>query len=106
MASGEEHRELSEHTFSQDSAGNWENWESEMFSGPSKSVQQHDVRTKRSRDARLHLGVDSAKSHDFTAIAVVDATTRELVHLDRFNKIDFTFQRGRLLDLRAVSARQ
>ena len=45
------------------------------------------------------FGVDWAQSHDFTVIAVVDVTTRELVYLDRFNKIDYAVQRGRLMAL-------
>lgn len=42
------------------------------------------------------MGVDWARSKDFTVLAVFDATTRELAALDRFNQIDFSLQRGRL----------
>jgi hypothetical protein len=42
------------------------------------------------------FGVDWARSHDFTVIAVVDVRTKELVMLDRFNQIDYTLQLGRL----------
>lgn len=42
------------------------------------------------------VGVDWGRSGDYTAIAVFDATTRELVHLDRFTGIEYEQQRGRL----------
>ena len=42
------------------------------------------------------MGVDWAQQHDFTVITVMDVTTKELVHIDRFNQIDYAVQRGRL----------
>jgi hypothetical protein len=42
------------------------------------------------------FGVDWAKDADFTVIAVIDATTKRLVKLDRFNQIGWRVQRGRL----------
>ena len=41
-------------------------------------------------------GVDWGRSHDFTAIAIIDADERQLVALDRFNQIGLSLQRGRL----------
>lgn len=45
------------------------------------------------------IGIDWGKLNDFTVLAVVDATTKELVALDRFNQIDYTLQVGRLKTL-------
>lgn len=42
------------------------------------------------------VGVDWGKLNDFTALAVVDVTTRQLVRLERFNQIDYSVQVGRL----------
>lgn len=42
------------------------------------------------------FGVDWAQSNDFTVIAVVDTTLRQLVYMDRFNQIEYAIQRGRL----------
>ena len=42
------------------------------------------------------FGVDWGRQNDFTAIAVLDITTSELVALDRFNQIDYHVQLGRL----------
>jgi hypothetical protein len=42
------------------------------------------------------FGVDWARSHDFTVIAVLDRRTNHLVHIERFNQISWSLQRGRL----------
>ena len=41
-------------------------------------------------------GVDWGKLSDFTVIVILDATTNEIVYMDRFNQIDYTFQLKRL----------
>lgn len=48
------------------------------------------------------IGVDLAKTNDFTVFAVIDTVTRALVYLDRFSQIDYTLQLERL---KALSAR-
>ena len=42
------------------------------------------------------MGVDWGKHNDFTVLAMIDATTNELVTMDRFNQIDYQLQIGRL----------
>jgi hypothetical protein len=42
------------------------------------------------------FGIDWGKHADYTVIAVLDATTNECVHLDRFSQIDYQTQLGRL----------
>jgi hypothetical protein len=42
------------------------------------------------------MGVDWGKLADFTVLVVLDATTSEVVYLDRFNQIDYQVQLGRL----------
>jgi hypothetical protein len=42
------------------------------------------------------FGVDWGRHNDYTAIAVFCKSTFRLVHLDRFNQIGWSFQRGRL----------
>lgn len=44
-------------------------------------------------------GVDWGHSHDYTAIAIIDASQRRVVALDRFNQVGWSLQRGRLLAL-------
>ena len=42
------------------------------------------------------FGVDWGKHQDFTVIVVIDAKSREMVAMDRFNRIDYQIQIGRL----------
>lgn len=42
------------------------------------------------------MGVDWGRHNDYTAIAVMDADTQQLIALDRFNQISWSLQRGRL----------
>lgn len=52
------------------------------------------------------MGVDWGRKHDFTAISVWDSTLKQEVHLDKFSKLGFDFQRERikmLADLYGVS---
>ena len=44
------------------------------------------------------LGVDLAKYKDWTVISVKDDATNEQVHLERFNKIDWTLQKRRIIE--------
>lgn len=41
-------------------------------------------------------GVDLAKHHDFTVVAIADRATRRVVYWDRFNQLDYTIQKSRI----------
>jgi hypothetical protein len=45
------------------------------------------------------MGIDWGKDNDYTVIAVMDAETRQLVELMRFNEIGWAVQRGRVAQL-------
>lgn len=45
---------------------------------------------------RYVAGVDWGRDHDYTCIIVIDATTAQMVAMDRFNQIGWDLQRGRL----------
>lgn len=45
------------------------------------------------------MGADWGKMNDFTVLTVIDLMTTKVVHIDRFNEIDYVFQRGRLKNL-------
>lgn len=47
------------------------------------------------------MGVDWARSHDFTVLAVIDRRSHALVALDRFNGVGWQLQRDRLANLAA-----
>jgi hypothetical protein len=44
-------------------------------------------------------GLDWARHHDYTVLVILDAVTREMVAMDRFNKVDWALQRGRIREL-------
>jgi hypothetical protein len=48
---------------------------------------------------RIVMGVDWAKSQDYTCLSVVCSTCKAEVEHDRFNTIDYVIQRGRLAAL-------
>lgn len=45
------------------------------------------------------LGVDLGKVEDYTVITVMDRTENKVVYWDRFNKIDYTFQKVRITSI-------
>jgi phage terminase large subunit-like protein len=45
------------------------------------------------------IGVDWGKHNDFTVLTVLNAANRSLVHMDRFNQIDYAVQVNRLVAL-------
>lgn len=47
-------------------------------------------------DHNYIFGVDWGRDNDYTVIAIIDTTLSALVALERFNKIDYTFQQGRI----------
>jgi hypothetical protein len=48
---------------------------------------------------RYMMGVDFGRYDDYTAAAVIDVTTGDMVALDRFNELDWSVQRGRIAAL-------
>ena len=48
---------------------------------------------------RYIAGIDWGRERDFTCIVVIDATTQQMVAIDRFNKIGWDLQRNRLKTL-------
>ena len=48
---------------------------------------------------RYVVGIDWGQSYDFTVIVVVDATTKEVVYVDRSNKVEYALQVSRVLDV-------
>lgn len=48
-------------------------------------------------DGHLYvMGCDWGKYNDYTVLTVIDATTHQMVALDRFNQIDYSLQLGRV----------
>ncbi len=45
---------------------------------------------------RTVMGIDWAKEQDYTVLTVMDRDTKQLLEMDRFNKVDWAFQRERV----------
>lgn len=63
-----------------------------------------EAATATAQPSRIHshnyiIGADWGRSNDFTALTVIDVTTKELVSIDRFNQIDYAVQLDRLTAL-------
>lgn len=50
----------------------------------------------RRGDRTYVAGLDWALSYDFTVLTIIDANTREVVCLDRYNGVDYSLQRQRI----------
>jgi hypothetical protein len=88
-------REMPDARFQQEILANF----IEDFGGVFRRVQEAATATAQDEPVPGHsyvFGVDWGKQHDFTAIAVMDINTRDLVYLDRFNQIDYAVQLDRL----------
>lgn len=48
------------------------------------------------KDHRYIMGVDLAKTQDFTVIIVIDQDTKQVVFFDRFNQLDWNFQKEKI----------
>lgn len=51
---------------------------------------------KREEGHEYVFGVDWARSYDWTVVSVIDVTAKKQVEIDRFNRVDYAFQLGRL----------
>ena len=88
-------RELTEQVFSQEYLAQF----IEDFGGVFRRVMDavDDCETQTPVDGHEYVfGVDWGRHNDFTAITVLDTTTKSLVYLDRFTQIDYAIQTGRL----------
>jgi phage FluMu gp28-like protein len=67
--------------------------------GVFRRVAEAATATEQERAVEGHeyvMGVDWGKSNDWTVLTLVDVTESALVHVDRFNRIDYQVQLGRL----------
>jgi hypothetical protein len=89
-------RELPELTFKQEYLAEFLQSEGAVF----RNIEPNLIAVKGNPDAhnghRLVQGIDWAQKEDFTAICTFCATCKVEVELDRFNKIQWDFQRARL----------
>jgi len=87
-------QDMSERLFRQEIMAEFLDDETSVFKG----VRKCAIATLKSPiEGRFYvMGVDLAKSHDFTVLNVIDALTREVVAFDRFQDIRWPEQKGRI----------
>ncbi|MCA9883039.1 MAG: terminase family protein [Anaerolineae bacterium] len=69
-----------------------------VFRGVRAALYTPPVPIERHEDHRYIMGVDWGRDNDYTAVAVLDATTGELVDLERYNQVGWQIQRGYIRD--------
>lgn len=89
------HRQTSDHVWQSEYLAQFTDDSGQVFRGIRAAVAAVRIDFPLP-DHRYVAGVDWGRSHDYTVIAIIDASDRQLVALDRFNKIGWNLQRGRL----------
>lgn len=89
-------RMLPEAIFRQEYLATFEDSGTEVFRGV-KEIVNSDCYEEPKDSHRYILGVDLAKFNDWTVLTVIDKQTHKVVYWDRFNKIDYPFQKNRII---------
>lgn len=79
-------------------------WECKFLEGEGSVFRNvRDVATALPKAPELNhlyvMGVDLAKVQDYTVIVVYDRTTNKQVYQDRFNKLEWPFQKSRIIEI-------
>lgn len=88
--------EVPDHVFRQEYLAEFLENEGAVFRNLDACLTATDTRPEDHQGHRKVAGVDWGQKNDFTAISVLCVTCMTEVELDRFNRIDWGFQRGRL----------
>lgn len=89
-------QELPEQIFKQEYLAQFLQNEGAVFRNIEACLTSPHTRPDLHRGHRIVAGVDWGQKNDFTVISVVCANCRTEVEIDRFNKIEWAFQRARL----------
>jgi len=95
----EAQRTLPERSYTQEYMAEFLEDAGEVFRKVVKATEGYKDVEKPEKDHLYMMGVDWAKHTDFTVLTVMDATTRRMVAMDRFNQVDYTIQKPRLVEL-------
>lgn len=91
-------RTTSEHVFREEYLAEFLDDSGQVFRGI-KEAASAPFHASYQEGHRYVIGCDWAKENDYTCFVVMDATTRQMVAIDRFNKISWKTQRDRLSSL-------
>jgi len=87
--------QLPERTFSQEFMAEFIDDAGGVFRGVLAAATATGIEGRRG-DRTYVAGIDWALSYDFTVLTIIDANTREVVYLDRYNGVDYSMQRQRI----------
>ena len=90
-------QELPADIFRQEYLAEFIQGEGAVFRNITANLTKDETKPKDHENHAIVAGVDWGQVNDFTAISVVCETCKREVELDRFNQIDWEFQRSRLL---------
>lgn len=92
----EARRNLPELTFRQEYLAEFLEHEGAVFRNIGACLGAPETTPTEHAGHKVVAGIDWAKSGDFSCISVVCADCKQELELDRFNQIDYIFQRGRV----------
>lgn len=90
-------QELPADIFRQEYLAEFIQGEGAVFRNITANLTKDETKPKDHENHVIVAGVDWGQVNDFTAISIVCDTCKREVELDRFNQIDWEFQRARLL---------
>lgn len=86
---------MSERVFAQEILADFVELGAGVFRGVAQAVTEERQEGPRGNNTYV-AAVDWALSTDFTVLTIMDVTKRSVVHIDRFNGIDYSLQRQRI----------
>jgi hypothetical protein len=92
-------QELPEQVFQQEYLAEFLQNEGAVFRGIDECLTNDPTTPEQHAGHETVAGVDWGQQNDFTAISVICRTCRREVALDRFNRIEWAFQRARLTEI-------
>lgn len=88
--------DMTEDAYRQEIMAEFLEGEGQVFRNIVACMNAPDTTPEAHQGHHFGMGVDWGKQDDFTVLSVVCTDCKQEVALDRFNKIDYHFQRGRL----------
>ena len=88
-------KQKSEQVFEQEYLAIFKDSAGSVFRSVKSCIDKSIAATPKS-GVEYAIGIDWGKDRDFTVFTILDIKRKSLIRVDRFNKIDYTFQMGRL----------
>jgi hypothetical protein len=86
-------------TFSQEYLAEFLDNNAGVFQGVGNNIRDIELIHTLIAGHRYVIGIDLAKHTDFTVIVVVDQDSKQVVSFERFNQIDWVYQKKKIVDI-------